>query len=172
MEQSLLDKYADLIPLIEQIAAQVVAQKADNSQYEGFNTTDHSHDGVNTNQLGPEAISTVQTLSAVGDGNPNHAGVVNPALLGNQTVSQGSMAAGYGNLVSYSNQNKHATFVTLPIPVITGAGVGTDSEFNGGKAPIGTLVFFNNGSTIAGLWVNIDGQTWMGTAGSTFTRTA
>ena len=48
-----------------------------------------------------------------------------------------------------------------PIPIIIGNGVGTQSQFEGGYAPEGTLVFFNNGTTLSGLYIRVDGI-WRG----------
>ncbi len=42
-----------------------------------------------------------------------------------------------------------------PIPMITGAGTGSASAFEGGYAPEGTLVYFFNSPTTSGLYIRI-----------------
>jgi len=166
-----LQQISALIPLIEKIASdkaeQIITERMNSAQYSPPKTPDHHHNGVDSVQLGAEALDTYSTLSAQGDGTAANAGVVNPGLLGNQSVGQGPILVGYGNL-SLSSQPNKATFVTSPIPVIYGNGVGVDSQFNGGNAPQGTVVFFDNGTTISGLWIKMADGTWRGSAASTF----
>ncbi len=125
-------------------------------------TPTHSHNGVDSPILPTTSVGGFLPLPAT------IGGVVSPDILVNQSIVQGPSYRGYG----YLSGTSQTVFPVYPIPVIYGHGVGDDSEFNGGKAPAGTVIFFENGPTIAGLWVNIDGTTWRGTAGSIFTRTA
>jgi len=49
------------------------------------------------------------------------------------------------------------------IPVIQGNGPGVQGAFNGGDAPVGTMVAFSNGNVLSTLWVKvIEGPTGVG----------
>jgi len=52
------------------------------------------------------------------------------------------------------------TISQYPIPIVNGFGVGVQGAFNGGYAPEGTLVYFNN-ATLGGLYIRVDGA-WRG----------
>lgn len=55
----------------------------------------------------------------------------------------------------------NSTLAIYPIPIVNGYGVSNAGAFNGGYAPEGTLVFFNNGSTLSNLYIRINGG-WRG----------
>lgn len=145
--------------MIEKIAAdiatRIVNEVLAKQQFIVPAIPDHHHNGTDSSTLGIEALDMFLPLPATGDGNPNHAGVVNPALLGNQSVAQGSVLVGYGSNAVATNQSNKGVFTTAPIPVIYGQGVGSSSAFNGGQAPIGTVVMFTNNGvlSLSGLYV-------------------
>lgn len=51
---------------------------------------------------------------------------------------------------------------SYPAPIIFGHGVGVYSQFDGGLAPEGTLVFFENAGVAHQMWLNIGGTDWRG----------
>lgn len=169
MDKSTLEKYADLIPIIQKIANDAANKNRAESQFIGLTTPDHHHNGVDSASLDPvEAVNGFEALSATFDATKKVGGVVAPGTLGNQTVTQGSINVGYGNLAVGNNSTTHGVFTTYPIPIVYGNGGGADSAFNGGYAPVGTLVYFlnppNSGlmvkSTadtpgVAGIWRNV-----------------
>lgn len=144
------------------IATKIVTQKLQEAQYTVARIPDHHHNGTDSSVLEPTSNSAFSPLPSTFTGQASTAGVVNSSLLGNQVVGQGSQTVGYGNSVTGTNQNSKGIFYTSPIPVIYGSGVGTDSQFNGGDAPQGTMIFFSNGTTISGLWVKLNDGTWAG----------
>lgn len=165
-----LTQVSQLMPLIEKIATdiatKIVEQKLNEAQFKPPKVPDHHHNGIDSIGLSLNALPNIfYTLSSV------EGGVVASTTLGNQIVNQGPLSIGYGNFSSGTFKSKGGSFFTAPIPVIYGNGVGVDSQFNGGDAPPGTVIFFENGNTISGLWVNIDGTTWRGSAGLAFNRT-
>ncbi len=126
----------------------------------------HKHDGtanllINQQTLGfvpiPESLNKVsfkQTtnsngvvgssneLTAYGFGSPN---ILSPASSGHlqQYIDNGNV-------------------LINPIPVVVGNGVGTQSAFNGGNAPDGTVILFTTGvNTTTFLYVRFDGA-WYG----------
>lgn len=118
----------------------------------------HKHNGVDAPKLPLSSIDGFLTLPA------NGAGVLSPSGIG---IPDGNN----GQSVNTSGIGIPPTVIIPQTPIIYGHGVGSWSQFNGGDAPLGTMLFFENGGTIAGLWINIGGS-WRGTAGSTFNRTA
>lgn len=67
-----------------------------------------------------------------------------------------------GSATSPSQFLHLSTIAQYPIPVVQGFGVGVSSAFNGGHAPDGTVVFFDNVSAST-LWVRSNGK-WRGTS--------
>ncbi len=167
--ESALQKYQDLIPIIEKIASdmaqKIVDETLNKAQYTVPDVPDHHHNGQDSTQLDPESITTVLNLPAT------KGGVVSPTTLVNQLVGQGPALVGFGNLNTGNTAQQSAKFVSFPVPIIYGHGVGTDSQFNGGDATQGTMVFFDNGATLSGLWILLSDGTWRGTAPGTFNIT-
>lgn len=153
-----LSQNAALIPMIEKIATdianRIVEQKLVEAQYKPPKVPDHHHNSVDSARVNLADVDNVYTLSGTGTG------IISPATLQNQSISQGSFLAGYGNLSLGATPNK-IVVTSSPIPTIYGHGGGADSQFNGGDAPDGTLIFFNNGVSISGLWIMQSG-TWFG----------
>jgi len=127
------------------------------TQYNVGKVPTHMHNGVDSLKIPATSVEQFQVLPAT-DG-----GVANPTVLGNQVITQGSTERGYGNLATVSQ----AVFPVFPIPVIYGNGVGVDSVFNYGDAPDGTMVFFDNGLTLSGLYIKT-ANGWYGFTPDTF----
>ncbi len=101
------------MPLIEKIAAdkaaEIVAQKLAEAQYSVPKVPDHHHNGVDSIQLGPEALTNFTTLPAttvvvpdpLGAGNQSVNGVVSPAATLRQTINQASVV-GLKNIFTVS----------------------------------------------------------------------
>ena len=125
-----------------------------------FNVADvptHTHNNIDSVSIPSTSVDGFYPLSSAPNILGSEGGILAPANLGNQIVTQGSHLRGYGRFQSVGN----SSFTTFPLVIINGNGVGVDSQFNGGNAPEGTMIFFNNGSTISGLWVRSGGQ-WYG----------
>lgn len=65
-----------------------------------------------------------------------------------------------GSSFGFNQFINDTTIAQYPIPIVTGFGVGATGAFNGGYAPEGTLVFFNN-SSLSCLYIRVDGA-WRG----------
>lgn len=136
------------------IAQEVYTQNG--TQYGVGNIPIHIHNNIDAPNIPPISVTGFLNLPAT------YGGVVAPTTLGNQIVTQGSSSRGFGRFQSVGN----ATFPIYPIPIIYGNGGGVDSEFNGGQAPEGTVVFFNNGPASSGLYIR-SGGSWFGIAKAT-----
>lgn len=123
------------------IALEVYSQKG--TQYGNPQVPVHIHNGIDSPIVSAADIGGFLPLPAT------PGGVVSPGQLGNQVVVQGNSSRSYGNFSTVSQ----AVFPIYPIPLIYGSGVGPDSAFDGGTAPLGTVLFFENGLTLSGLWV-------------------
>ncbi len=91
--------------------------------------------------------------------------VTSSQFLNQETVEYefgfGSPAVLAGGDGSHASQSLHNTKIyQYPIPIVQGNGVGTQSAFEGGYAPDGTLVFFDN-ATISHLYIRSNGV-WRG----------
>lgn len=144
-----------LLEIIQQ-EAKKAAEDVYNSKGTLFNVAQvpaHAHNNIDSKSIPPTSVDGFVPLPATSGG------VVSPTTLGNQGVGQGSINVGYGYLAT----GTQASFVSFPVTTIYGHGVGTDSAFNAGDAPEGTMIFFNNGDSQAlnQLWVRIGGK-WRG----------
>lgn len=171
-----LSKVSSLIPIIEKIASDKATEMfnklAAQAQYTVPKVPDHHHNSSDSSTLGIEALDPILEVPANSALTAATSGVVSIKALGNQIVRQDTQVVGYGTLTAGNNFAQHGAFWTCPIPVIFGNGGGADSAFNGGTAPAGTVIFFDNGPTLSGLWICTDGTHWRGSAGSTFNLTA
>lgn len=136
---------------IRKIASEVYFELG--TQYGVASIPTHSHNNIDTNSIPALSVNGFQALSGKNGPSVATSGVLSPKALGNQGVAQGSTLIGYGYLAT----GKIAQFITFPVPIIYGHGVGVDSAFNGGIAPAGTILLFNNPGTSTQLWANIDG---------------
>lgn len=128
----------------QKIAEEVYRNNA--SQFGVANTSFHTHNNIDS--------SIIPQFQLVSNG---AAGVLSPSnTVGQQVNTNPATLVGKGNSAIY----------TVPLPIIYGHGSGSASAFNGGDAPDGTLLFFNNGATISGLWVRSAGN-WFGIGQST-----
>lgn len=144
----MLSEYAKIQPEVQkEIKTQLdkfFQEKQKEQQFQISKIQNHTHNGTDTQKIEPSAITSFIPVTGVTNG------VFAKNNLGNQSVNvQGRIT--YSPIGVYVPQ----------LPIIYGFGVGVDSQFNGGNAPEGTMVFFNNGSTVNQLWVMADG-TWRG----------
>lgn len=109
----------------------------------------HLHNGIDSVPIPATSVLGFMNLPATSGG------VANATTLGNQVMTQGDAVNGYGNKAT-PNQ---AVFSVYSIPIIYGNGVGLDGAFNGGDAPDGTVIMFDNGLTFATLCVKT-GNGW------------
>lgn len=127
------------------------------TKYGVSDTPLHVHNGIDAPNVPNSSMRDFITLPASGNG------VISPDNLAGQvyTINTGDGAS------------SDPAQVRIPqTPIIYGAGGGPLSQFMGGDAPEGTMLFFNNGVSISGLWIR-SGGSWFGigqgTAGYTNT---
>ncbi len=138
---------------IIQIEAKKAAQDVyavQGTQYNVAAVPTHTHNGVDSLNFPALNLSGFYALPST------PGGVVSPGLLGNQGVAQGSTNIGYG----YQATGAQATFPVFPVPIIYGHGVGVDSQFNGGSAPEGSIVIFDNPGSVHQIWWRSGGDWW------------
>jgi len=105
----------------------------------------HKHTGLDSLKI---PIGSIETAGPLNGGTT---GVLSPDVLGNQKVNN-----------EYTTDKKNPnTINTIPLNIIYGFGVGTESAFNAGDAPNGTILFFENGLTLSGLWIKTENG-WYG----------
>jgi hypothetical protein len=113
---------------IKKIALEVFQSQLKQSQYQVTPVPVHIHNGTDTPRIPPSSVINFVSLPSTVSTN----GVLSPDNIG---VAQPPFATIY------------------PLPIINGYGVGAFSQFNGGDAPYGSMVGFQNGSTVQQLWV-------------------
>lgn len=129
------------------------------TKYGVSDTPLHNHNGIDAPLIPNSSLSDFLTVPANGNGvfSPNGIGI--PDGNNGQSVNDNSIGI--------------PPHIFVPqTPIIYGHGVGAWSQFNGGDAPQGTMLFFDNGATISGLWIKTVDGTWRGTAADAFNRTA
>ena len=157
--------------LTEQQIRQIVKDEM-NKNYSSGNplVPPHTHNGTDNLNINPVDLVgwTPLPISPIK--------YLNPAQNNNGTISQPAIQEfGFassqqleGGSVLGSNQFiTNTTIAQYPIPIVNGFGVGVTGAFNGGYAPEGTLVFFNNAS-LSCLYIRVDG----GWRGANFNLTA
>lgn len=131
------------------------------SQYNVVPIPAHIHNGIDSNRLPPTSVINFVPLPTNNGATQETSGVLSANNVG---YSDGSA----------SLNAKVATFpynVIYPVPVIQGYGVGGFSQFNGGIAPVGTLILFNNSTIVNELWARMPddldptGGTWVNVSG-------
>lgn len=126
---------------VRQIVQEEIKKAAQQAQYTVTRVPVHSHNSIDSPTLNPTAVQGFTPLPS--NTTPTaSAGVL--GLLAGQTVG--------------GPPNTNASFnppsvVVYPIPIIYGYGVGVHSAFNGGEAPQGTVLFFENGLTLSKLFI-------------------
>lgn len=108
-----------------------------NNMFDVSNVPIHTHNGTDSVPIPISSILTSIPIDATA------AGVLNENVLDSQKVN---------NEYTTGRKNPQSIYV-LPVNVIYGNGVGIHSAFNGGDAEPGTMVFFENGLTLSGLWI-------------------
>lgn len=125
-------------------------------------TDPHSHNGTDNLQINPVdligftpiPISPQQYLNPAQN---EYANVSQPGIYEYGFGSDYQLLSDTGGLPQYLSDS---TIAIYPIPVVNGYGVGNAGAFNGGYAPDGTLVFFNNAS-LSCLYIRVNGA-WRG----------
>lgn len=118
------------------------------TKYGVSDTPLHKHNGIDSPHIPNASMNDFLTLPSNGNG------VLAPANIG---VPDGNN----GQSVNNSEIGIPPTVIVPQVPIIYGHGSGVWSQFNGGDAPEGTMLFFNNGPTISGLWIKSGGD-WFG----------
>lgn len=129
---------------LQNLIRQEIEAYMNNKQFNISKISNHEHNGVDSNPI--PVYSIIESLALPGSKTPD---VFSSLNLNNQVVVQGNSTKSFGT----QGTVKQGKFFTLPIPVIYGNGVGVNSAFNGGDAPVGTILFFDNGLTLSGFWV-------------------
>ena len=91
----------------------------------------HTHNGIDSPQL-PQ----FQPASS------GPSGVFSPKNIAPQQVVNLNPTTGIGN----------PNVQVMPVPIIYGAGGGVSSQFDGGDAPLGTIILFQNDPSVIQLW--------------------
>ena len=121
----------------------------------------HDHDGTDSFPINP--INLVGFTSLPSSTKKYLVTTYDPS-----TAKEGDQEYGFaspqqllgGDPSSPSQFLSNANIAQYPIPIVFGFGVGTSSNFNGGYAPEGTLVYFSN-ATVNGLYIRVEGG-WRG----------
>lgn len=121
------------------------------TKYGVSDTPLHKHNGIDAPTIPNSSLSDFLTLPANGNG------VLSPDNLAGYTYT---VNTGQG---SPSNP---PTVKVPQVPIIYGSAGGAFSDFLGGDAPEGSMIFFNNGAAISTLWIR-SGGSWFGLGQST-----
>lgn len=146
----MLEDYAKIQPEVQkEIQVQLekfFAKKQKEQQFELSKIQNHLHSGTDAPKIPPSSVSSfIPVTSTPG-------GVFAGNILGGQAI--------LANGQQFDPPIPQAIYLP-PVPIIAGHGVGVDSQFNGGTALDGTMVYFNNLSAVNQLWIMVDG-TWHG----------
>ena len=123
----------------------------------------HTHNGTDNLQINPVDLIgwTPLPMSSEKYLNPaqnEYLNVGNPGKYEYGFASNEQLKSDSSGLPQYLS---NATLAIYPIPIVNGYGVGNAGAFNGGYAPEGALVFFENGNTLSNLYIRINGK-WRG----------
>lgn len=133
---------------VEKIAIDVFNRMSTQSQFNVSPVPSHTHNGTDTVKIPPTSVTNFAPLSGFKSGTVGDtSGVLSSDNIGVATPPYP---------------------IIYPVPVIPGYGVGSFSQFNGGSAPFGAMVLFENeGIPLYQLWVRlVDGvgnPLWVGT---------
>ena len=129
---------------IKQIALQVFQEQLAKTQFDVSSMPYHTHNQTDSPRIPPTSVLNFVNL---------------PATKGTET----------SGVISTDNIGvSYPPFPTVyPIPIITGYGVGVYSQFNGGEAPVGSSLMFQNvGLDLYQLWIRTvdadDVPIWVG----------
>lgn len=149
MDKTKLEKYAEIQAMVQKEARDIAMQvyKEQATKYGVASVAFHTHNNVDSPRLSSGSIQEMNVLPAT------TGGVANLDILDTQTI----------NKVYAQGVLNPPTVYTYPAPIVFGHGVGTASQFNGGSAPNGTVLIFNNGLSQAlnQIWWRADGN-WYG----------
>lgn len=136
---------------VRRIATEVYQQLG--SRFGVNQTPIHTHNGVDSPTLAPAALDPFQALRTT------PGAIFAPSNIAGQNVSNPITGT-----LSFSTVP--TSVYVAPVPYIEGDGVGVSSAFNGGEAPIGTIIAFANAG-VRQLWwriynVGTDSNKWVG----------
>ena len=130
---------------IQNLIQQEIKSYMDRNQYSVSKIPNHYHNGSDSPKISTSSIVESMNITGI------KGGVFDPAVLDTQKI----------NKEYTSSLSDPGTVSVLPMNIIYGYGVGVHSQFNGGDAPSGTMVFFENTLTNSGLWIKTDNG-WYG----------
>jgi len=149
--------------LTEQQIREIVQDEMKKNYFSGNPRVDpHSHNGTDNLNINPvdligwTAIPT-SLQKYLNPAQNEYSNVFQPGINEYGFGSDNQLLSDTGGLPQYLSDS---TIAIYPIPVVNGYGVGNAGAFNGGYAPEGTLVFFNNAS-LSCLYIRINGA-WRG----------
>lgn len=149
--------------LTEEQIRKIVREEMNKNYFSGNpQVPPHSHNGTDSLNVNPVDLVgwTAIPISPQTYLNPAQNEYSNVLQSGKYEYGFGSnnqLLSDTGGLPQYLS---NSTIAIYPIPVVNGYGVGNAGAFNGGYAPEGTLVFFNNVS-LSCLYIRINGA-WRG----------
>lgn len=154
-----LSSYMKIQEMVRNEARQIAEQVYNDlgTRYNVATVPTHSHNGVDSVQIAPSGVLGFMAVPTQPNATGATGGVLSAINLGGQQVTQGP------NDSNYTTQNTvpQPNITVFPVPIIYGNGVGVDSAFNGGAAPNGTMIFFENGLTLSALWIKTENG-WYG----------
>ncbi len=134
-----IDQYSNIQALVKKEIADAIAKYANDQKYAVTQVPVHTHNGIDSPKIDADDIPQFVPLPAT------PGGVVSPDVLDTQTI----------NDIVLGSQNPPTIYVN-PVPIIYGYGVGVHSAFNGGDAPNGSAVFFENGLSLSKLYIKTE----------------
>lgn len=149
MEESKLEQYEKIQALVQKeiktMFADLYRQEA--TKYGVASVPLHRHNGSDSPIIGDASITNFQPLPA-GDSTPPDGGpgVANPGLLDGQVIYNTETA----------QLNSPATAFVMPLHIIHGFGMGAESTFHGGNAPLGSAILFVNPDNAVQLFFRVD----------------
>lgn len=122
---------------IKKLIQQGIETYMQNKQFTVSKIPAHKHNGTDTNRLPISSIE--ESIALQGKGN----GMLSPSILLGRKVNNEFLS---------NTKNPNAIYI-LPINVIYGYGAAEYSTFSFGDVLPGTIVFFDNGVTLSGLYI-------------------
>ena len=127
---------------VRDIATEVFQTLSAQSQFNVASIPSHIHNQTDSPRIPPTSVTNFVPMSGFKTGTlGNTSGVISPDNIGVSTPP-------------YS--------IIYPTPIIHGYGVGDFSQFNGGTAPVGTLIGFMTDALVWQLWILMPDDTWRG----------
>lgn len=138
---------------VRRIVQEEIKKSQQTAQYGVTRVPIHTHNGIDSPNIAAASVIGVKVLpGARGSG-----GVADPEVLNTQVIN---------NIPDTTASYNPPKITFIPTPIIYGFGVGVHSAFEGGTAPLGAMVFFENTATLSALWIQVEddgtgsGDTW------------